>query len=76
MTKNAYLWPILSLIALIAIWQIAALIAATPTLPSPADTVEAMREEIAFGYFDHLLATLARVAAPDPGARAARSEAA
>ena len=63
MNKPAYFWPILSFAALIAIWQVAALIAASPTLPGPSETFHAMREEIEFGYFSHLLATLARVAA-------------
>jgi len=63
MTGRSYFWPILSLAALVAIWQAAALVAASPTLPGPAETFEAMREEIAFGYFSHLFATLARVAA-------------
>ena len=62
MTRHAYLWPFLSLIALLAIWQVAALIAASPTLPGPPETFQAMREEISFGYFGHLFATLARVA--------------
>ncbi len=63
MNKPSFLWPILSFAALIAIWQVAALIAASPTLPGPSETFHAMREEIEFGYFSHLLATLARVAA-------------
>ncbi len=63
MTRTTSFWPILSLAALLAIWQAAALIAASPTLPGPGETVQAMREEIEFGYFSHLLATLARVAA-------------
>ena len=63
MSGRSTLWPILSLAALIAIWQAAALIIASPTLPGPPETLQAMQDEIAFGYFGHLLATLARVAA-------------
>ena len=63
MKATQVFWPVLSLVALIAIWQVVALIFASPTLPGPPDVIEAMREEIAFGYFSHLGATLARVAA-------------
>lgn len=63
MTGARILWPVLSLVALVAIWQAAALIVASPTLPGPPEVLEAMRDEIAFGYFSHLFATLARVAA-------------
>lgn len=63
MTAARIFWPILSLAVLIAIWQAAALIIASPTLPGPPEVAQAMRDEIALGYFSHLAATLARVAA-------------
>ena len=63
MKATRVFWPVLSLVALIAIWQVVALIFASPTLPGPPDVIAAMREETAFGYFSHLGATLARVAA-------------
>ncbi len=63
MSLRPSLWSTLSLSALIAIWWCAALIANSPTLPGPPETIQAMHDEIAFGYFAHLFATLVRVAA-------------
>ena len=44
MSGRSTLWPILSLAALIAIWQAAALIIASPTLPGPPETLQAMQD--------------------------------
>ena len=56
------LWPIASLAGLIAIWAVAAVLAQSDLLPSPAETFRAMLREVELGYFQHLGITLARVA--------------
>jgi NitT/TauT family transport system permease protein len=57
--------PVLSLTALLAIWQVAALLAANPRLlPAPAAVFQVLAQEAAQGdLFFHLGATLARVVA-------------
>jgi NitT/TauT family transport system permease protein len=57
--------PVLSLTALLAIWQVAALLAANPRLlPAPAAVLQVLAQEAAQGdLFFHLGATLARVVA-------------
>ncbi len=56
-------WPLLSLAGLVGVWALAAAWAASPVLPGPLDVLAAARREVAAGYFFHLGATLARVAA-------------
>jgi NitT/TauT family transport system permease protein len=57
------LWSILSLGGLVGIWAILAAVIQSDLLPSPLGVWEAAEREIANGYFWHLGATLARVAA-------------
>ncbi|CAL1239467.1 ABC transporter permease [Candidatus Methylocalor cossyra] len=55
--------PLMSLIALIALWQLAAMAAATPVLPSPAAVGRVLVAEIRSGQLPyHLGITLARLA--------------
>jgi NitT/TauT family transport system permease protein len=57
-------WSLVSLAALIAIWEVAALIAASRYLPGPVTVVEAMmRESEAGELWVNIAATLLRVAA-------------
>ncbi|MEM7268563.1 MAG: ABC transporter permease subunit [Pseudomonadota bacterium] len=63
MNLNRLVWPAGSLAGLVLIWAIAAWALQMETLPGPAATWEAALFEIRFGYFGHLGATLARVAA-------------
>lgn len=60
-----WLIPLLSILALLGLWQIAALLAANPRfLPPPADVLAVLRTELLSGDLPyHLGATLARVAA-------------
>ncbi|MEM7522612.1 MAG: ABC transporter permease, partial [Pseudomonadota bacterium] len=61
--RSSRLWPLISLAGLVAVWTIAAALAASPLLPGPAAVAEAFQREVSLGYFGHLGATLGRVAA-------------
>jgi NitT/TauT family transport system permease protein len=61
--RNALHHPLASLAAFAALWQCAALAAATPLLPSPAAVAAVLTAEIRSGQLPHHLgATLARLA--------------
>jgi NitT/TauT family transport system permease protein len=57
-------WPLLSLLLLLAVWEMAALLAPAASLPSPAQVARVMLGALARGDLGHhLLITLGRVAA-------------
>jgi len=56
-------WPLISLAGFVGVWAIAAEVAASDLLPGPRAVWEATLIEVDRGYFFHLGATLARVAA-------------
>ncbi|MEM6974401.1 MAG: ABC transporter permease subunit [Pseudomonadota bacterium] len=58
-----WIWPVVSLVAFILLWAVIAAIIGSPVLPTPAAVIEAVRTEIAQGYFGHLAMTLLRVTA-------------
>ncbi|CAI8829128.1 ABC transporter permease [Methylocaldum szegediense] len=61
--RAAFFYPVSSIAALLAIWQVAALVFKSPLLPSPVDVFEVFLSEIRSGTLPyHLGVTLARLA--------------
>lgn len=60
---RAPIWPLLSMAGLVAVWTVAAWIAASDLLPGPVAVAEVLVREWQAGYIWHLGATLARVTA-------------
>ncbi len=57
------IWPVLSLAGFVALWALAAELAASDDLPGPAKVWQTVLRELDNDYLGHLGATLARVAA-------------
>lgn len=56
-------WIVVSLLGLVLVWAVAAAFARSAVFPGPPEVWAAFLREAQFGYFGHLAATLARVAA-------------